>query len=312
MSDNNPRILESRVEDPAVRGMRLDRYIAERMGLFPRSQIESRVVALRVNGKDARRSKKLKPGDLVEVSYRDPPPLDLLPEPMDLRILFENADAIVVDKAQGLVVHPGCGNAHGTLVNGLLHHCAGLGDRFPGRDARPGIVHRLDKETSGVLIAAKNPAAHEMLAAQFRDRKVRKRYLAIVSGHRLPDRGKIETRIARDPRQRKLFCASRSRGRAAVTSYAVLRRWGDYALVALAPRTGRTHQLRVHMKYLGSPILGDPLYGKKDPRFPEATLMLHARRLKILLPGESEPRVFTAPLPERFRSLAAALQLLFQ
>jgi 23S rRNA pseudouridine1911/1915/1917 synthase len=310
MSENSPKILEDRIADPEADGMRLDRYIAERIGLFPRSQIGSRVVFLRLNGKEVRRSKRLKLGDFLEVAYRDPPPLDLVAEPIPFAVLFENGDAIVVDKPQGLVVHPGSGNAHGTLVNGLLHHCAGLGDRFPGGDARPGIVHRLDKETSGVLIAAKNPAAHAMLAGQFRERTVRKSYLAIVSGRPLPDRGRIETRIARHPTHRKLFCVSASRGRAAVTSYTVLRRWGEYALVLLRPRTGRTHQLRVHMKSLGAPILGDPLYGAKDPRFPEATLMLHARRLRIVLPGDDSPREFTAPVPDRFHSLTAVLKRL--
>lgn len=312
MSDSSPRILEHRVEDPAAAGMRLDRYIAERIGLFSRSQLESRVLSLKVNGKEVRRSRKLRTGDVLEVVYRDPPPMDLAPEPIPLSILFENGDAVVVDKPQGLVVHPGSGNPHGTLVNGLLHHCAGLVALFPESGARPGIVHRLDKETSGVLIAAKNPAAHGMLSGQFRDRSVRKSYLAIVSGKTLPDRGRIETKIARHPLHRKLFCVSPTRGRSAVTSYAVLRRWNGYALVLLRPRTGRTHQLRVHMKSLGAPIVGDPLYGRKDPRFPEATLMLHARRLRIRLPGEAEPREFTSHVPDRFRRMAAALKLPLQ
>jgi 23S rRNA pseudouridine1911/1915/1917 synthase len=309
---------EARVQDPSHAGVRVDVFLSEVMGLFSRSQVRSRVVEVRVNGATARLSRKLKAGDAVAVDFNDPPPLNAQPEDIPLAILFENQDVIVLDKPQGMVVHPGSGNHRGTLVNALLHHCAGLESRFGPGDPRPGIVHRLDKETSGVIIAAKNPEAHAYLAAQFKSRGTRKRYLAVLAGCPRPLSGTVETRISRDPRHRILFAVTRTGGKPAVTRYAVLRSYTRpgsaagaapaYCLVSLGPRTGRTHQLRVHMRSLKTPILGDPLYGRKDPLFPAATLMLHAHRLTITLPGETEARTFTAPLPQRFRKVLRSLQ----
>jgi 23S rRNA pseudouridine1911/1915/1917 synthase len=304
--------VEARVERPQDVGIRLDVFITERLGLFTRSQARSRVVSLAVNGAPARMGRKLKLGDVVLLSYADPPVSDLVPEDLPLSILFENDDVVVIDKAQGLVVHPGSGNQSGTLVNALLFHSRQLAAGFPPGDPRPGIVHRLDKETSGVIIVAKNSAAHHFLAGQFQDRTVRKRYLSVVYGRMPSERGRIETRLARDPRDRKKFTCVISGGRLAVTRYRVLRTFAagkdSYAYVLLSPRTGRTHQLRVHMRYLGSPILGDPLYGNRDARFPDASLLLHARSLVIRLPGDAQPRTFTAPVPSRFRSILTQLQ----
>jgi 23S rRNA pseudouridine1911/1915/1917 synthase len=309
---NHPRAVEARVERPQDVGIRLDVFIAERLGLFTRSQARSRVLSLAVNGAPARMGRKLKLGDVVVLSYADPPASDLRPENLPLSILFENDEVIVIDKPQGLVVHPGSGNQSGTLVNALLFHAQNLAAGFPPGDPRPGIVHRLDKETSGVIIVAKNASAHHFLAGQFQDRSVRKRYIAVVRGSMPSDRGRIETRLARDPRDRKKFACVSSGGRIAVTRYRVLRAFAagkdTYAFVLLAPRTGRTHQLRVHMRHLGSPILGDPLYGRGDARFPEATLLLHARSLAIRLPGDAQARTFMAPVPERFRSILRQLQ----
>jgi 23S rRNA pseudouridine1911/1915/1917 synthase len=256
--------------------------------------------------------RKLKLGDVVLLSYADPPASDLAPENLPLSVLFENDDVIVIDKPQGLVVHPGSGNRSGTLVNAVLFHSQHLAAGFPPGDPRPGIVHRLDKETSGVIIVAKNLAAHHFLAGQFQDRTVRKRYIAVVHGRMPSDSGRIETRLARDPRDRKRFTSVLSGGRLAVTRYRVLREFAAgkdvYAYVLLAPRTGRTHQLRVHMRHIGSPILGDSLYGRHDARFPDVSLLLHARSLVIRLPGEAQPRTFSAPVPSRFRSLLTQLQ----
>jgi 23S rRNA pseudouridine1911/1915/1917 synthase len=299
---------EARVDDPALAGMRLDRFVAERMGLFTRSQTRSRVAELRVNGEPARPSRRLRPGDRVEVDYTDPPAEGLAAEAIPLAILFENDQVAVVDKPQGMVVHPGSGNRSGTLVNALLAHCAGLAEAFGGSDARPGIVHRLDKDTSGVIITAKNTTAHEHLARQFRDRRARKRYLAVVRGVPKTLAGRIDGGIARSRSDRKRFAPVAAGGRRAVTDWRVLRRYAGCTLVLLEPKTGRTHQLRVHLRQLGTPILGDPLYGGKDARFPDATLMLHAWRLRITLPGESRPREFRAPLPERFRLLLRNLR----
>jgi 23S rRNA pseudouridine1911/1915/1917 synthase len=311
---------EARVDVTEREGLRLDVFIAERMRLFSRSQVKTRVRDARVNGKSSRLARKLKPGDAVSVDYTDAPPVFALPQDIPLDIIFENDDVIVIDKPQGMVVHPGSGNPADTLVNALLFHCAGMQRVFGSEDLRPGIVHRLDKETSGVIIAAKNLRSHEFLAAQFKSRQARKRYLAIVSGAPKEEKGRIETRIVRDPSDRKVFVCSRTRGRLAVTYWTMLRaflpepRDADprtdrraYSLVSLVPRTGRTHQLRVHMRHMKIPILGDSLYGGPDPAFPGARLMLHAQRLTILLPDEASPRTFHSPLPGRFKEVLRQL-----
>jgi 23S rRNA pseudouridine1911/1915/1917 synthase len=304
---SHPRIVEARVQDPGDVGMRLDVYVAEKLGLFTRSQAKSRILDISVNGAPARLARRLKLGDLVALTCAEPPSSASAPEDLPLSILFENDDVIVVDKQQGMVVHPGSGNHSGTLLNALLFHCSGLAAGFSAGDARPGIVHRLDKETSGVIIAAKNARAHEFLSAQFKNRGVQKRYIALVVGALPAETGRIETRLGRDPRNRKRFTVVAAGGRTALTLYRVLNRHAAgkvvYCSVLLAPRTGRTHQLRVHMRHLGAPILGDPLYGHPDARFPGATLMLHARMLRIRLPGEDRERTFTAPVPERFRAI---------
>jgi len=301
---------EARIDDPAWEGIRLDAFVSECLGLFSRSQAKARIVEARVNEKPVRIAKKLKSGDLVAVDYRDAPPPDVTPQDIPLAIVFENDEVIVIDKPQGMVVHPGSGNPSGTLVNALLFHCAGLQSSFGGEDPRPGIVHRLDKETSGVIIAAKNARAHESLSLQFKTRKARKLYLALLIGSPQADQGRIETRIIRDPNHRKQFICAKAGGRIAITDYRILRRFGGHALAALSPRTGRTHQLRAHMRHMGTPILGDPIYARKDPLFPDATLMLHAKRLEIAIPGEDLPRRFVAPLPERFKTALIRLQSL--
>ena len=303
-----PRSVEARVDDPGCDGMRLDVFIAERLALFSRSQARARITELAVNGVPARLGKKLKTGDRVSLTYTEAPPPDIVPQEIPLSIIFENDDVIVVDKPQGMVVHPGSGNPRDTLANALLFHCDGLAREFGADDPRPGIVHRLDKETSGVIIAAKNPRAHEFLSRQFQRHEVRKRYLALVKGSLPSQRGRIETRIARDPRDRKRFACVNTGGRLAVTLWTVMRAWDGYSLVALTPGTGRTHQLRVHMQHMRTPILGDPLYARRDPRLPEATLMLHAWKLRISLPGETEPRVFASPVPPRFRGIIRLIQ----
>jgi 23S rRNA pseudouridine1911/1915/1917 synthase len=306
--------MESRIDDPVLKGMRVDVYVAERLGLFSRSQAKARITSISVNGAPARLSRRLSIGDLVALAWEDPPASLVEPEDIPLSVMFQNDDATVVDKPQGMVVHPGSGNHSGTLVNALLFHDRKLAEGFESGTPRPGIVHRLDKDTSGVIVIARHARAHEALAAQFRDRSVRKRYLAIVCGALPAAQGRIETRLARDPRNRKRFACTTTGGRLAITRYRVLRsfqRAGEaWALVLLAPRTGRTHQLRVHLRHIGAPILGDPIYGKPCPRFPDATLMLHARSLGIRLPGEANARAFVSPLPERFERVLAELQSL--
>ncbi len=284
--------------------LRADRFITDNLGLFSRSQIKRHLVRLLINGKEAKLSKRIQSGDILEFEYRDLPPPELVPEEIELDILYENADVLVLNKPQGLVVHPGSGNRSGTLAHGLLYYCSQIGREFEDEPVRPGIVHRLDKDTSGVMIAAKNVPAQEFLAAQFRSRQVRKQYLAVVKGRPPKAKGRVEMRIARDAHHRQRFTTSAVRGKTAVTYYRTIRTYSDCTLLSLQPKTGRTHQLRVHMLHLGCPVLGDPLYNRKD--FLSGSLMLHAYRLKILLPGAELPRVFKAPLPERFQSFAVA------
>jgi 23S rRNA pseudouridine1911/1915/1917 synthase len=294
---------------------RADSYLAE-MGLLSRSQLKARGAALRINGVESKLSHSLKAGDRLELRWSEESSSDLVPEDLPLSILFEDERSIVVDKAQGMVTHPGHGNHRGTLANALLWRLGRAADAAPG--FRAGVVHRLDKDTSGVMIAAKDAEAQAALAAQFKDRVARKEYLAITVGLPSPPLGRIADRLGRDRRDRKRFASVDSGGKVAVTDYRVIAFWGgqgragpSYALVSLRPKTGRTHQLRVHMAKLGTPILGDPIYGKKDKLLPAATLMLHAYRLKITLPGREQASVFRAAIPIRikdcFLALAAAL-----
>ena len=210
-----------------------------------------------------------------------------------------------------MVVHPAAGNETGTLVQALLYHCESLGDAYQD-EVRPGIVHRLDKDTSGVLIAAKHPQAQEFLARQFRKRSVSKKYYAVVKGALRAPAGQIEANIRRNPRHRKQFSTTETGGKAAVTRYRLVHRFGTaYSFVALEPHTGRTHQLRVHLQSIGSPILGDSVYSRVDAQFPEAPMMLHAYALSIIVPGSDTPRTFRAPLPEDFRAIMRGLSARF-
>jgi 23S rRNA pseudouridine1911/1915/1917 synthase len=295
------------VEGGIGEGLRLDRYVAEELKLLTRSQLKTKLLGARINGKPVKLSRAVKPGDLLELSWAEPEPLDLIPEDIPLRILYEDHRVVVINKAQGMVVHPGAGNRTGTLANALLFRRRGYAGSntvgtVPG-NFRPGIVHRLDKDTSGVIIAAYDDSALAFLADQFKARTVKKTYAAIVQGTPKELRGIIEAPIVRDSRDRKRFTVSAGRGKSALTRYRVIRSWGGYSLLLLRPRTGRTHQLRVHLRHLGHPILGDPVYGAADKRFPLGTLMLHAWALSITLPGQEAPSTFKAPLPERFREI---------
>lgn len=292
-------------------GQRADKYVAEVAGILTRSQLKARKASLIVNGKAGKFSQRLMPGDRLVLSWTDEPAHSLEAEKLDVEILYEDGNVFVFNKAQGMVTHPANGNWRGTLANAALWLDA---ERKGGNAApRGGIVHRLDKDTSGVIIVARNVETHEYLSAQFKNRTTRKEYWAVVAPAPAANEGHIENFLSRDRNNRKKFAGGEAGGKRASTDYRVLARWSvdgrrDYALVALFPRTGRTHQLRVHMAGLGCPILGDPLYGRKDPLFPDATLMLHARRLKIALPGIDEPMLFKAPEPGRFHAILVALE----
>ncbi len=313
---------------------RADSFVSERSGLLTRSQIKARGAVIRVNGKAVKPARGVKAGDRVEVEWLEEASPDLEAEDIPLEIIYEDSHSIVVDKAQGMVTHPGHGNRRGTLANALLGRLLGTGgarppasgagdwNAAPSAVPRAGIVHRLDKDTSGVIIAAKDAAAQAFLAAQFKDRLTKKEYLAITRGIPRPPEGRISDQLGRDRRDRKRFARLETGGRVAITDYKVMASWrpsgapaqgrdSGYALVSLRPRTGRTHQLRVHMAGLGTPILGDPIYGSRDPRFPEASLMLHAHRLRITLPGQAEASLFRATVPPRVKQLVAELRRQF-
>ncbi|MDR0582734.1 MAG: RluA family pseudouridine synthase [Treponema sp.] len=295
------------IEEQIPGGLRLDRYVAEYKGLLSRSQIKARSLQGKINGKAVKISRLVRTGDLIELSWNEAEPQTLVPEDIALDIIYEDERTIVINKPQGMVVHPGAGNRQGTLANALYFRslCRGRASASAA-GLRPGIVHRLDKETSGLIIAAYDDEALAFLAEQFKTRKVKKNYIAIVAGVPKEGAGRIETLIARDSGDRKRFAVS-CRGKTALTFYRVIKTWETHSLLLLRPKTGRTHQLRVHLRYLGCPITGDPLYGFTDPLFPRASLMLHAKRLVITLPGESVPEIFSSPMPERFSAMIRSL-----
>jgi len=302
---NHSHVIKEQTSSP----LRLDRYVSEILCLLSRSQIKARCLKASVNGKEVKISRLVKQGDLIELHWDDLPPAQLVPQDIPLDIVYEDDLCVVVNKAQGMVVHPGAGNRQGTLANALYFRRLQKGGN-ENKSLRPGIVHRLDKETSGVIIAAYNDEVHAFLAQQFKSRKVRKNYIAIVQGEPKEIKGKIETFIARDQRDRKRFTVS-ANGRNAVTFYKLIKSWKNYSLLLLRPRTGRTHQLRVHLRHIGNPILGDPVYGSADNLFPHAGLMLHSKKLAITLPGENEERIFTSAVPERFIAVMEKLDRMY-
>ncbi|UCF87848.1 MAG: RluA family pseudouridine synthase [bacterium] len=239
---------------------RLDHFLSRRLEGLTRSRIKRLIEEghILLGGEKAKPGAMLRQGDVITVVVPDPEPSEALPEAIPLSVLYEDSDLIVIDKAPHMVVHPAFGHSTGTLVNALLHHCRDLSGI--GGVTRPGIVHRLDKGTSGVMVAAKNDKAHRRLSAQFKDHTIERVYLAAVRGEPGEDRGRIEKSLARHPRERKKITVRES-GREAVTDYEVLARRGGISLVRLIPGTGRTHQLRVHLASSGHPILGDATYG---------------------------------------------------
>jgi 23S rRNA pseudouridine1911/1915/1917 synthase len=295
----------------AAAGERLDKVIAAEVPELSRTQaqrlIEDGFVTL--DGKAA-----TKPGQRLErpatIAVRIPPPgpAGNLPQAIPLDIIFENDDLLVVNKPAGMVVHPAAGHAQGTLVNAVLGHAPGLDG--VGDEQRPGIVHRLDRDTSGLIVVAKNDAAHRALQRQFKDREVEKVYLALVDGHPPTKTGRIEAAIGRDLRNRKrMAVVPERRGRPAVTEYRVLEKFPAHTFVEARLLTGRTHQLRLHFAYLKCPIVGDTVYGRRTPSLPIERQCLHAARLTLKLPGGGAARTFEAPLPE---DLTRILKLLRQ
>ena len=285
--------------------LRLDVYLAAETDVT-RSQIKNLVDKglVTVGGARIKGGYILRGGDVVEVEFPEYVP-DLVPKDIPLDILYEDGDIIVVNKQQGLTVHPAAGNSEDTLVNALLYRFGTLSGM--GTD-RPGIVHRLDKDTSGVLVVAKNDRAHAALAAQFAGRTVDKRYLAVLDGNVKQDEGIVTTRIARDPADRKRMAVTDGEGRTAITGYKTLERFTRHCYVQFTLFTGRTHQIRVHAKYLGCPVTGDTVYGAKKQEFRLNGQLLHAYRITLKHPTSGEEMTFTAPLPDSFEKVLRILR----
>lgn len=278
---------------------RLDKYLVACLPDFSRSRLQAliKMGMVTVDGRPALKAGQILDHEVqVDVCIQPPAPSDLIPESIPLDVRFENENFLVVNKPAGMVVHPGAGHATGTLVHAALAHAPDI--QGVGGELRPGIVHRLDKDTSGLILIAKNDQAHRWLQNQFRSRQVEKTYLALVDGEPPTRRGRIEAAIGRDPAHRKkMAVVPPGKGRAAISEYHTLETFSDHTLLEVHPITGRTHQIRLHLAYLGCPITGDTVYGRKKVSLPLARHFLHAARLKIQLPGEESPRVFEAPLP---------------
>jgi 23S rRNA pseudouridine1911/1915/1917 synthase len=286
-------------------GVRVDKYIAEAVPDLSRAAVqrlmdEGRIL---VNGAAVKPSRRLELGDTISVLIPPPQMTEIVAETIPLDVVYEDSDIIVVNKPAGMVVHPAFGHVGGTLVNAVLAHCPDLSG--VGGELRPGIVHRLDKDTSGLIVVAKGDTALRNLQAQFKGREVRKVYLALAEGHVTPATGLIDAPIGRDPKARKKMAVVAKGGREAQTEYQVRENYEAHTLVEAHPLTGRTHQIRIHMAFIGHPIAGDPIYGFRKQRARSPRLFLHAARLGFRLPGSGEWREFQAPLPA---DLAAVLE----
>jgi 23S rRNA pseudouridine1911/1915/1917 synthase len=300
-----PEAVHTFAVDPAAAGSRLDHFLAARLPEFSRSRLASWIEQHRVlvNNAPAKPSAKLRPGDTVTVQPAELKPLRAFPEAIPLDILYEDNDVVAINKPAGLVVHLGAGCHSGTLVNALLHHFAQLSS--VAGDLRPGIVHRLDKGTSGILLVARTDSAHRHLAHQFASREVRKTYLALVQGAVRLESGSIDTTIARDPLRRTRMTARLASGRAAHTAYRVLERLPHHTLLEVQIGTGRTHQIRVHLSHIGHPIAGDTLYG--GARAPEDRPWLHAWRIRFTSPSTGRLISIEAPIPPELEAWKARL-----
>jgi 23S rRNA pseudouridine1911/1915/1917 synthase len=296
---------------------RLDAYLRGKFPAVSRGAIQRLIEEghIRVNGQSVKPSHHPHAGEQIEVYWPEARPAEAQPEAIPLEILFEDRDLLILNKPPGLVVHPAAGHEEHTLVNALLHHCAGQLSGIGGV-ARPGIVHRLDKETSGCLVVAKNDATHTALAEQFAVRTVEKIYAAIVCGEVPRAQGEIRAAIARHPTHRKRMAVTDGAGREAWTSYRVLQRLHAATLMEALLHTGRTHQIRVHFLHLGHPVVGDATYGARpNQRLTELTgyaaprQLLHARKLTILHPRKKKPLTCEAPWPDDFKAALAALKL---
>lgn len=289
------------------KGARIDKFISDNIGELTRSAVQGLMEKgnILVDGRAVSKNYKLRIGDTVEVDIPEPEPMDALPEDIPLNIVYEDSDLLVVNKPKGMVVHPAHGNHTGTLVNALLHHC---GESLSGINGviRPGIVHRIDKNTSGLLIVAKNDTAHLHLAEQIKEHSFTREYEAVASGYFKETEGTVDAPIGRHKTDRKKMCVTTENSRNAVTHYSVIKQYGGYAHVRLRLETGRTHQIRVHLAYIGHPVLGDDVYGKAYKGIEGQCL--HARKIGFIHPTTGEYMEFTSELPDYFVSILNKLE----
>ena len=292
-----------------IPGERLDAFVARSAENLSRSAVQKLLDegCILVNGCPGKKNHKLTPGDRVEVSVPEPKEVDIAPKEMPLDIVYEDDDVLVLNKPKGLVVHPAAGHQDDTLVNGLLY---AMGDSLSGinGELRPGIVHRIDKDTSGLLAVAKNDLAHTVLASQLKDHTMARTYEAIVCGSFREDSGTVDAPIGRHPTDRKKMTVTARNSREAVTHWEVVARYRGYTHVRCRLETGRTHQIRVHMAHIGHPILGDMVYGHKKPELGQDSQCLHAGLLCFRHPRDGRPVVVQAELPEYFRQVLEKLQ----
>lgn len=289
---------------------RLDKYLSDKLEDMTRSYLKKLISddkAVLVNGNPAKPNYKLKPGDIIELAVPEPVELEIKAENILLNIVYEDNDMLVVNKPQGMVVHPAAGNYTGTLVNALLYHC---GDSLSGinGEKRPGIVHRIDKDTSGLLLVAKNDNAHQKLSSQIKEHSLTRAYKALVHGNIKQDSGRIDAPIGRHPSDRKKMTVTDRNSREAVTNFRVLERYGRYTFVECILETGRTHQIRVHMSKNGHPIVGDKTYGVKKEEFNLAGQLLHAYKVGFIHPVSGEYMEFVSELPDYYMNVLDRLR----
>lgn len=289
-------------------GKRIDKYLSSVLDGKSRSYIQGVIdeEKVNVNGKIVKSNYKLKTKDVVDLEIPEPTKLKVTPENIPLDILYEDKDVIVVNKPQGMVVHPAPGAYDGTMVNALLYHCKDLSGI--NGIIRPGIVHRIDKDTSGILVVAKNDNAHNILAEQLKDHSMTREYYALVEGVIKEDEGTINRPLARHPKER-IKIAVVEGGREAITHFSVIERFKENTLVRCILETGRTHQIRVHMAYIGHPLVGDPVYGYKKQKFKLQGQMLHAKVLGFIHPSTKEYIRFESPLPDYFEDVLNKLRV---
>ena len=292
-------------------GERLDAFLARSELGLSRSAAQKLMEegCVRLAGRPGKKNDRLNPGDQVEVTLPEPKAVDVAPREMPLDIVYEDEDVVVINKPKGLVVHPAVGHQDDTLVNGLLY---AMGDSLSGinGELRPGIVHRIDKDTSGLLAVAKNDLAHGVLASQLKDHTMARTYEAIVCGSLKEDRGTVDAPIGRHPTDRKKMCVTQRNSKPAVTHWEVVKRYRGYTHIRCRLETGRTHQIRVHMAYIGHPILGDTVYGRKKPELGQDSQCLHAGALCFRHPRDGRPVMVFAPLPPYFTQVLEKLEKL--